>query len=371
MINFSIASAYRKFARLGIKVGSLTILCLLISACGMLSTIDPSLKETQIALSIQQTVLARQAEMVASQPSLSPVESLEIQKPPTEVIPVETQPEQPVETQPAQIEEPTPTEEVLIKIAPTESVSETEPPQPEPIIDVDSMYENANILLYEDIHHDPGALRYYRETLDRMGLNYHDVGSAKGNLKTELVSGAPNGKPWDLVVIASENHGKSVPGEFFNYAMDALEEGSSVILEVWFIDKTYKSSSNALLAKCGVQFDKNWIRIPPQGMVLYPLDSAHPVLNDPNSGLKFTDTTSYWANEYDVGDLMKKAPNSDAALLIGTKATDTNAFGTVTICVDGRLTLQTFTSHNFTINEYAPLLENYIHNALKANYIEQ
>lgn len=363
MFNFSIAINPSKLVQLGVKVGFLLIFILLISGCGILSTSDPSSKETQIALRIQQTVLARQAEMVASQPTLAPVETLEIQEPPTEVIPVETQPEQ--------IEEPTPTEEVQVEIIPTEGVTETEPPPPEPTVDVDTMYENANILLYEDIHHDPGVLRYYRETLDRMGVNYHDVGSAKGNLKTELVSGAPNGKPWDLVIIASEHHGKSVPGEFFTYAMDALEEGSSVIMEVWFIDKTYKSSSNALLAKCGVQYDKNWIRIPPQGMVLYPLDSAHPVLQEPNSGLKFTDTTSYWANEFDVGDLMKIAPNSDAALLLGTKATDTNAFGTVTICVDGRLTLQTFTSHNFTINEFTPLLENYIHNALKAKFITQ
>jgi hypothetical protein len=371
MINFSSTPTHRKYAQLGVKVGILSMLCLLISACGMISTNDPSTKETQIALSIQQTVLARQAELVASQPTLAFNETLEIQEPPTEVIPVETQPEQPVETQPEQIDESAPTEQVQIEIAPTEGIAVTEPPQPEPTVDVDSMYENTNILLYEDVHHDPGVLRYYRETLDRMGLDYVDVGSAKGNLKTELVSGAPNGKPWDLVIIASENHGKSVPGEFFDYAMDALEDGSSVILEVWFIDKTYKSSSNALLAKCGVQFDKNWIRIPPQGMVLYPLDSAHPVLNEPNSGLKFTDTTSYWAGEYDVGDLMKLPPNSDADLLLGTKATDTNAFGLVTVCVDGRLTLQTFTSHNFTINEYAPLLENYIHNALKANYINK
>ena len=175
--------------------------------------------------------------MDASQPTLEPVETAEVQEPPTVPPPLETQPEQ--------FEEPTPTqEEVQIEIAPTETVSETEPPQPEQTVDVEAMYENANILLYEDIHYDPGVLRYYRETLDRMGLKYNDVGSAKGNLKMELVAGAPNGKPWDLVIIASEHHGKSIPGEFFNYAVEALDKGSSVILEVWFVDKTFKSSSS-------------------------------------------------------------------------------------------------------------------------------
>ena len=361
MVNPSLKNSNIKPGPAGYQYLVLLVLILFLSACVANASVDPSLKETQKALSIQQTVLARQAEIAAVQPTEAQQETVEIQEPPTQEITTAAPPEQ--------VEEPTPSEEIQTENTPTETVSETEPPQPVIMVDVDELYSNANILLYEDVHYDPGTLRYYRETLDRMGLNYNDVGSAKGNLKTALVAGASNGKPWDLVIIASEHHGKTIPGEFFEYALDALDNGSSVILEVWFVDKTFKSSANALLSKCGIQFDKNWVRIPPQGMVLYPLAQDNPVLQEPNSGLKFTDTTSYWANEYDVGDLMKKVPNSDAVLLIGTKATDKNAFATVTICVDGRLTLQTFTAHNFTINEFAPLIENYIHNALIANHI--
>lgn len=361
-----------------LKVVMLLNVVFLLTSCGFISSSDPSTKETQIALSIQQTVLARQVDIVASQPPQDlaetevPVESIEI---PTETIEsVET--ESPtiaivIPSSTTESAELPPTAEIQPEISASESVIETEPPAPQDTIDIDALYENANILLYEDVHFDPGVLRYYRETLDRMGLKYTDVGSAQGNLKTQLVAGAPGGKPWDLVIIASEHHGQSVPGEFFSDAEEALDKGSSVILEVWFLDKTYKSSANVLLAKCGVEFDKNWIRIPPEGMVLYPLAADHPVLNDKNSGLTFTDTTSYWAYEYDVGDLMKKLPNSDAVLLIGTKATDKNAFGTVTICFNGRLTLQSFTAHNFTINAFAPLLENYIHNALIASFKQE
>ena len=337
-------------------------LSVIASGCGIsFGTDDKSLQETLTALTIQQTVLARQAEMTRQATAVEPVESIEIQD--REIEP-EVLVTQPVGDESVQTAEVISTDSLAVV---TDTAEETEPVQTEETaIDIESLYESARILLYEDVHHDPGTLRYFRETLNDMGLSFTDVGSAKGRLKSELTAGAPDGKPWDLVIISSEHHGKSTPGEFFDFATDAIDKGSSVILEAWFVDKSYKGAASSLLRRCGVEFDKNWIRIPPEGMVLYPLDSEHPVLNQPNSGLKFTDTTSYWAYEYDVGDLMKKSAGSHAVLLLGTKGTDKNAYGTVTVCLDGRLTLQTFTTHNFTIYEYAPLLENYIHNALIA-----
>ncbi len=333
-----------------------------ITGCGTLSgNQDTSLQETLTALTIQQTVLARQAEMAKQETAVEPVVTVEIQDQEIEAQLLETQPvdEEPVQTADIIATE---AESITTEIAEEPGAEQTE----ELAIDVNSLYENARILLYEDVHHDPGTLRYFRETLNNMGLNITDVGSAKGHLKSELTVGAPDGKPWDLVIISSEHHGKSTPGEFFDYATEALDKGSSVILEVWFVDKSYNGAAAPLLRKCGVEFDKNWIRIPPEGMVLYPLEREHPVLNEPNNGLKFTDTTSYWAYEHDVGDLMKKSSGSDAVLLLGTKGSDKNAYSTVIVCMDGRLTLQTFTTHNFTIYEYAPLLENYVHNALIA-----
>ncbi|MFN2126403.1 MAG: hypothetical protein ACK2TU_00955 [Anaerolineales bacterium] len=334
----------------------------LIAGCGLsFGEQDKSVQETLTALTIQQTVLAREAAMATQDPVVEPVITTEFQNQDMEAEAIETQP---VVVEPAQTEE---IMEIVSETVPTENVDVSEPIQTEETaIDVNTLYENARILLYEDVHYDPAAVRYFRETLTNMGLSFTNVGSAKGRLKSELTAGAPDGNPWDLVIIASEHHGKSTPGEFFNYATDALDKGSSVILETWFLDKSYNGAAASLLRRCGVEFDKNWLRIPPEGMVLYPLESDHPVLNQPNSGLKFTDTTSYWAYDYDVGDLMKKSAGSDAVLLLGTKGTDKNAYGLVTICIDGRLTLQTFTSHNFTIFEYAPLLENYIYNALIA-----
>jgi hypothetical protein len=117
------------------------------------------------------------------------------------------------------------------------------------------------------------------------------------------------------------------------------------------------------------------IKIPPTRMVMFPLDSTHPILQEPNPGLTFTDTKGYWWDDqgspkksYDTGDLVKKAMGGDANLLIGTVANETNSHGTVTVCMDDRLILQTFSTHNLTFNAMQPLIENYIHYGLKTRF---
>jgi hypothetical protein len=232
--------------------------------------------------------------------------------------------------------------------------------------------KKANILLYEDMVANLDTNRYVKETLDKMGLTYKDDGNASGWLKSDLNSGAPNGQPWDLVIVANESKA-NISGEFFEYVMDALDAGSSVIMEVWYLDDTFSGTASTLLERCGIAFGADWVRIPPTRMIMFPLDSSHPVLQEPNSGLGFTDVTSYWwddsgAIDYDIGDLVKLTGSGDADLLLGTKATEKSTHATLTVCMDGQLTLQTFSSHQLTFKTMEPLWENYIYNALKYRF---
>ena len=232
--------------------------------------------------------------------------------------------------------------------------------------------KSANILLYEDMVGNLDTNRYVKDTLDNMGLSYKDDGSAEGWLKSDLSGGAPNGKPWDLVILANEAK-SNVSGEFFEYVNDALDSGASVIMEVWYLDKSYTGTASTILARCGIDFQANFYKIPPARMVMFPLDFTHPVLQEPNAGMSFTDTTSYWWDDsgqvaYDVGDLVKLSGGGDAQLLLGTQATEKSTHGTLAVCLDGRLTIQTFSSHNLTFNSMQPLWENYIYNALKVRF---
>jgi hypothetical protein len=104
----------------------------------------------------------------------------------------------------------------------------------------------------------------------------------------------------------------------------------SVILEVWYLDKSFNGTASPLLTRCGLEFGLNWRDVPPARMVIFPLDYTHPVLNQPNSGLSFTNTTSYWWDPtgrkvYDIGDLMKTSLSGDG--LLGTIATEKNTHG--------------------------------------------
>ena len=235
--------------------------------------------------------------------------------------------------------------------------------------------KNANILVYEDMIGNLDTNRYVKDTLENMGLPYKDDGSAEGWLKSDLNGGAPNGKPWDLVIVANESKA-NLSGEFFEYVGDALDSGASVIMEVWYLDKTYSGTASTILSRCGIAFQSDWERIPPARMIMFPLDSSHPILQQPNAGLGFTDVTSYWWDDtgvidYDIGDLVKLTGAGDADLILGTKATEKSTHGTVTVCLGGQLTIQTFSSHQLTYKTMQPLWENYIYNALKFRFENQ
>ena len=231
--------------------------------------------------------------------------------------------------------------------------------------------KSASILLYEDMVGYLDTPRYIMETLDAMGLPYKDDGSAKGWLKTDLLGGAPQGGPWDLVIIASEAK-SGVQGEFFQFVLDALDQGSSVIMEAWYLDQTYRGTASALLGRCGIDFQGDWEKVPPRAMVMFPRDAEHPLLHEPNT-LSFTKVTDYWWDPsgddvYDIGDLVKIVPGGDAKLLVGTNPAYEDTHGTVTVCMDGRLILQTFSSHQLHLDTMTQVWENYIRFALKTRF---
>jgi hypothetical protein len=233
-----------------------------------------------------------------------------------------------------------------------------------------STMSSARILLYEDMAGRRDVNRYVKDTLDRMRLPYVDCGDAIGRLKNELTSQA-SGTKWDLIIIASESK-PGISGEFFEYVNEALDRGSAVILEVQNLDQVANGVAKTLLSRCGIEFARNWVNVPPDQRVMFPLQPTNPILNQPNSGLSFTKVNDYWWDsqdgaEYDIGDWMVLSPGSRAQLVIGVLTGQEKAYGTVTVCVENRFILQTFSSHQLAFNAMEPLWENYIFNALKVS----
>lgn len=258
----------------------------------------------------------------------------------------------------------------------TQAVATTPMPSETPaVLDPQALQErmkSANILLYEDMVAHIDTKRYAKETLLRMGLPFKDDGNAKGWLAKDLENNAPNGEAWDLVILAVEDK-VGAQGEFFNYALQALDKGASVILEVWFLDQTHGGSAGQLLDRCGLAYHGDREKIPPAQMALYVLDAGDPILNQPNPKLSFTANSNYWwdpngRQSYDTGDLLKLAPGGSARLLVGTQAKETTSHGVLAVCEDGRLILQTFSSHTLTFDAGTLIWENYIYNALRKRF---
>ncbi len=106
---------------------------------------------------------------------------------------------------------------------------------------------------------------------------------------------------------------------------------------------------------------------------MFPLAENHPVLQEPNADLSFSNVTNLWTTDvrrqyYDLGDLLKLTPGGNATFLLGTTASETTAHGTLTSCMDGMLLLQTFSSHQLTFNSMKLVWENYIYNQLKQRF---
>jgi len=378
-------------------------LMIFLTGCNLPVRGMPSLDETQIAVAVQLTQIAAQSaqgtpsegdlvqatinaqataisqqatQIVQGAPQFPVASTQEPQLQATLIPPTETPPQAsiilPSDTPAQQIVNVPPSETSISPMANTQVPVETPLIAITPLsqfssADFESFLKSASILLYEDMGAYPETFRFVKKTLDSMGLNYMDVGSAQGWLKSQLLSGGPNGQGWDLIIIAAEAKA-GVTGEFYEYVNTALNQGSSVIMESWYLDQTAEGTAGTLLARCGIEFQADWTRVPPNMQVMYPLDYSHPILQTPNSGLTFTDVTSFWGWNYDIGDFVKKTFNSDATLIIGTIATDKSTHGTVTVCENGQLIWQTFSSHQLTYDVMRPLWENYIYNALMARY---
>ncbi len=359
--------------------GLLFIMAAVFAGCSLLPVSEgealkqTQIRETQIDINVRQTLLvqqqneqknqqtiqAQQATMTAQVAAMNPSGS-QATLPAPQPAPATSNPET-----------PTPVPQVSQPVIPSSPLS---PPTPASLSpdELSKRMQTANILLYEDMTTRLDTIRYVKPVLDKMGLKYKDDGAAGGWLRDDVAKGPGDGKPWDLVIIAAEDK-KGASGEFFNYAMASLDKGSSVIMESWFLDSSYSGLAMGLLDRCGLIYDGNWVKIAPARTVLFALDPTSPLLNAPNSGMSFSKSTDYWWDRngkisYDVGDLVRLKPGSNSNLVLGTTAEAKDSHGTLTDCLGGRMILQTFSDHQFSIDNMSLLWQNYIYNALRARF---
>ncbi len=227
--------------------------------------------------------------------------------------------------------------------------------------DLERALKSAKILLFEDMSASR-HLRYVKEALDREGYFYLDVGSAKGWFKSMLLSQVE----WDLVIAAAEAR-RDFGGEFFEYLDSQVEKGSSLIVEYWDWDAAPNGKADSLLKRCGVSFQYDWYE--PDMRVFFWLEPDHPVFNEPNLiPANLGNASALWSG--DIGDLFKlDGANSEAILLAGTHPQYPQDHAILVSCVNGRVVLQGFSSHEYAKENVIALWQNYVFNALKNRFI--
>lgn len=242
--------------------------------------------------------------------------------------------------------EPSPT-----PIPPTEKPTSPPPTDTQipltPTVDLAAAMQSANIVLYEDLYFS----RYVKAALDEGGYTYTDVGDRLGSFQQELLSGTE----WDLIIAAAEGRG-GVQGEFFDYIYQQLEEGASVIMELWILDWVSGGRIQPILDNCGIELQADWVNASNRGV--FWTDPAHPIANEPNQ-VSLNRFTFFW--EGDIGDLVSLIPDSSATILGSANGVNTTRDGLLTLCYDGRLLLQTFSSHDHAEETMIDAWQNYVY----------
>ncbi|MEA4908386.1 MAG: hypothetical protein GYA17_20465 [Chloroflexi bacterium] len=300
-----------------------------------------SLKETGIALGIQSTMLSYQVETSQAQSMLLTLEASQ---------PTATQ--QPTNT-------PEPTATALPTATPAVEAAVASEPTAAPEVDLKKQIQQANILVFEDIRGYPDLeprVQRAIQTMDFSGGKIVQVGDAVGNFMVELNSPTQ----WDLIIVAAEAR-SGVRGEFWDVILERVNQGSALIAEVWYLDDTAAGRISSLLGKCGIKYQRDWVRdegADPLDYSMYWLDSGHELFSIYNSVGPLYTVTPYWI--YDVGDLIRLGSGGDATLLAGLYSYEKSSYGTLATCLDGQMIFQTFSSHDYRYDQVVPLWQNYI-----------
>ncbi len=348
------------------------ILCVAI-AC---QTMDTSGLETQTALNVEATILAMQSEG-ETQPTLAAQELTLTAQAGVITRQVEELANQAVKlTEAAKNNSAEITQSQAGAAANTGVMQGAPTPAPLPSltptreIDVKEKIKTSNILLYENMAGVFDTGRYVKAALDGLGAKYTDCADLQGRFKEYLLDKAPDKKGWDLIISADETrtHGMNIKGEFFSYFQILLEKDAAVIVETWNMDSFDDQQVRQFLNACGVQYQGDMYDLRYQSQVFYSPEPSNPFLTTPNQ-TNLANVTNYWEARNDLGDLVEKTSSSQAHILLTRRLDFPDKYGTLTSCWDGRLILQTFSSHQYQDKNMIALWQNYIYNTLKNHYL--
>lgn len=264
----------------------------------------------------------------------------------------------------------TPTQAPTNTIGPTLTFTPV-PPTSTPRVsrDMENRIYNARVLILEDIACDPVLIPRIGMAVEELGMNpelVYNYNCATGDFVEKL----NEGEEWDLIIIATEQRTEArldIWEALYDYAMD----GTAIVIEAWYLEEIQGGSIQPLLDECGVRVHADWhrkIEDEAYTYVIYDVaDNNHEIFNRLKQVTMPMIPRFYWAD--DVGDLIEVLPEkSGVAILGGLHKSHSTYYGLITECMDKRMILQTFPTHNYKKYDTIYLWENYIYNTLLAHF---
>jgi hypothetical protein len=256
-------------------------------------------------------------------------------------------------------------------VAPTarQAATATQEQQPPPTEeqDIQTLIDSSNILVYEDITDDPYYVPYVLRALKSVGGHHEYVADAMGTLMDKLDSGTQ----WDLIIVAAEMH-RAISGDYWTALKDQVDDNVALVAEVWYLDQISDGKIGPFLSECGVKVQADWQRddyFNPIDYGMYWADPSSPVFNTPNQVSRFKSSLTEPAWFGDVGDFLEVTDSSKAEILASRAQGNDSNYGLITSCMDGRVILQTFCSHDYPTNDMVALWENYINYTLTNHFL--
>lgn len=250
------------------------------------------------------------------------------------------------------------------------SVTQQEPATmtPEPELDMNALIKASNVLVYEDVVGDPTLVPIVGNVVNAMNFSGGKVintGDAMGKFR-EYANSATQ---WDLIIIAAEAR-SGFSGELFEILYDPIENGAAVIIEIWYLDRVVNGKIAPILNNCGVTLFRNWERdyaYDPYDYSIYWLDTSQPLLSTPNTAQAPSYPYPEWFG--DAGDLLELSSGGNAVLVGGLHANRKSDYGVLASCMEGRMVIQTFSTHDYKMDIMQALWKNYIVNTLTNHYL--